>query len=78
MHYSSLTNKGQTTIPIAIREKLHLAPGDKIGFIEHEGYFMMVPLNKSLKELKGILPKPKKTLSCKEIDEAIRGPYDRT
>ncbi len=29
---SSITSKGQATIPVEVRRKLHLTPGDKVGF----------------------------------------------
>ena len=29
-HQSRLSSKGQVTIPAAVREKLHLAPGDTV------------------------------------------------
>ncbi len=32
MHISSLTSKGQATIPAEIREVLHLKAGDKVAF----------------------------------------------
>jgi len=32
MNISTLTQKGQTTIPAEIRKKLDLHPGDKVGF----------------------------------------------
>lgn len=36
MEVSRVTSKGQITIPKAIRERLHLAEGDKVAFIEDE------------------------------------------
>jgi antitoxin PrlF len=32
MRTSTLTQKGQATIPVEIRDKLRLHPGDKVGF----------------------------------------------
>jgi antitoxin PrlF len=38
MSIATMTSKGQTTIPKAIREKLNLCPGDRILFaIETDG-----------------------------------------
>lgn len=34
---STLTEKGQTTIPVEIRRQLKLVPGDKVGFEVSEG-----------------------------------------
>ena len=41
---SALTTKGQVTIPKAMREKLHLAPGDKVKFFLHpDGSLAILP-----------------------------------
>jgi antitoxin PrlF len=36
---AKVTSKGQITIPKAIREKLGISPGERIGFIEKQGIF---------------------------------------
>jgi AbrB family looped-hinge helix DNA binding protein len=41
MTYARLTVKGQVTVPKAIRDKLHLEPGDVLGY-EVEGDEMRV------------------------------------
>lgn len=74
---SILTSKGQITIPAYIRDKLHLSVGSKLEFIIYNNSFLVVPINKSVKDLQGILPKPKKSLTLEEMDESIRGGYDR-
>ena len=41
---SSITSKGQITIPKAIRDQLHLAPGDKVKFfIQPDGRLVILP-----------------------------------
>ena len=37
MEVSRVTSKGQITIPKAVRERLNLAEGDKVAFIEKDG-----------------------------------------
>ena len=37
MEVSRVTSKGQITIPKAVRERLNIAEGDKIAFIEKDG-----------------------------------------
>ncbi|BCU77212.1 AbrB/MazE/SpoVT family DNA-binding domain-containing protein [Luteolibacter sp. LG18] len=32
MTHSTITSKGQTTLPVQIREALHLKPGDRISY----------------------------------------------
>lgn len=74
---ATVTSKGQITIPSIIREKLHLVSGNKLEFIVRDNDFVVIPINKSLKKLKGILPKPNKTLSIDEMNEVIKDSYDR-
>jgi antitoxin PrlF len=58
---STVTTKGQITIPIEIRNKFHLKSGDEIEFfILESGKIECIPVTTSIKELKGFLPKPKK------------------
>lgn len=41
---STITSKGQTTIPKAIREHLRLKPGDRVKFFVHpDGSVVLLP-----------------------------------
>lgn len=69
---STLTSKGQTTIPKEVREYLHLKPGDRMEFvIEPDGRVVLLPATLDVIELKGILPTPARSVSLEEMDEAI-------
>ena len=70
--YSTMNSKGQVTIPAAIRNKLHLQTNNKFEFIDKGNAIIILPVNKSLKDLKGFLPKPDKALSCKDMNEIIK------
>ena len=72
MLYSKITSKGQVTIPHIIREKMNLSSGSKLEFLNKGDHIVILPLNKSIKNLKNILPAPEKSLSCKEMNEVIR------
>jgi antitoxin PrlF len=53
---STLTSKGQTTVPKAIRESLRLKPGDRITFTPMpDGTVVMRVKNKSVMSLAGSL-----------------------
>jgi antitoxin PrlF len=70
---STLTSKGQTTIPKPIREHLKLAAGDRIRFvIEASGAVTMVPATLPLAALRGIAKRRGRRASLEEIDAAIR------
>jgi antitoxin PrlF len=75
--YSTLTSKGQITIPSYIRNKLSITTGSKLELIMQGDAFIVIPINKEVKNLKGILPKPKVSLSIEEMSEVVKGSYDR-
>ena len=53
---STLTSKGQTTVPKAIRESLRLKSGDRITFtLMPDGTVLMRVKNKSVMDLGGTL-----------------------
>lgn len=72
MLQSTMTNRGQITIPAEIRERLHLAAGNKMEFLVKGEQIIMLPINKSIRSLKGILPKPDFALTCNEINDVIK------
>lgn len=69
---ATITSRGQITLPKALRDRLHLEPGDRVEFIvEAEGVVRMVPRKASVKALKGMLPKPKRPVSLEEMEKAV-------
>jgi len=68
----TLTSKGQLTIPKAVRNRLHLRAGDKVEFVFHENSVEMIPVTGSVRDLKGMVAKPERTVSLEEMDQAIR------
>jgi len=70
---ATITSKGQLTIPKEIRNKLDLKAGDKVEFIfDENGRLEIIPINSSVKRLKGMLPPPVRPLTLEEMDNAIR------
>ncbi len=49
---STVTTKGQITIPATIRSYFHIKPNDKIDFIIDNERIIVIPI-KTLKELRG-------------------------
>jgi AbrB family looped-hinge helix DNA binding protein len=72
MLQSIMTNRGQVTIPAEIRSKLNLISGNKLEFVLKGDQIVMMPINRSIKDLKGVLPNPKKSLSCEEMNDVIK------
>lgn len=68
-----MTSKGQITLPKDIRDRLGLRQGDRVRFIvEDDGRVRLLPAKRDISELVGILPKPKRSYSLEEIDEAMQ------
>ena len=70
---STITSKGQTTIPKSVRERLHLKTGDRLEFVARDdGTALMAPATMALEQLKASMPEVSKLLKLEEIDTAVR------
>ena len=74
MSQSTITSKGQITIPKDVRNVLHLESGSKVDFlITDNGEAIMRPLSKTTEDVFGILSSPKrKKVSVKEMDRGLK------
>jgi AbrB family looped-hinge helix DNA binding protein len=74
MLVTTLTSNGQLVIPQAIRDYLHLQPGDQLDFIiQDNGEVVMRPVVTDVQELKGMLQKPgRKPVTLAAMQKAIR------
>ena len=69
---TTITSKGQITLPKKIRDMLDLRPGHRIEFIaDSKGNITMIPIKRSIKDLKGMVPKSAKTVSLEQMKEAV-------
>lgn len=72
MPTSTLTSRGQTTIPKAIREALQLQPGDRVEFIQEDDRVVLRRAASDLTELDGLLDRSgADAVSLDEMDAAI-------
>ncbi len=72
MTTATLTSKGQVTIPANVRRDLNVDAGDRIEFIQIEpGRYEVVAATRSVRELKGMFGKPKRTVSIEEMNAVI-------
>ena len=67
---STLSSKGQATIPKAVRDRLQIKAGDRFKFFFHPDGVIILP-KISTARLKGMVPKPAESVSLEEIDRAI-------
>ena len=78
MSTATLTSKGQITLPADLRRVLSLASGDRIEFFRQaDGVYGLRPLTGSVRDLKGIVPKPAKRVSIAQMDRAISAAVTR-
>ncbi len=68
---AAITAKGQATIPKAVRDYLHLKPGDRVRFFMHpDGTVVLLP-KVPVTALRGIVPPRQTPVSLEDMDEAI-------
>jgi len=73
MTTSTMTTKGQVTIPLDVRQRLGLDAGDRIEFVEiKDGMFAIKPAIEDVRSLKGLLRKPSKPVSVDDMNAAVR------
>lgn len=72
MSTSTLTSKGQATIPSDVRKRLNLHPGDLPEFvIDQDGRVLVLPAGVDASELAGMLKRPAKTVTVAEMSQVI-------
>lgn len=69
---SKLTSKGQTTIPLEVREFLHLKPGDRLRYIQRDGIVELRAKTGRAADLAGMFHKPgMPPLTVEEMDGSM-------
>ena len=76
MATSTLTSKGQVTVPKEIRSFLKLKQGQKIDFQVRDGVVVLKPRNRDVRSLSGMLAvKGRKPVTVREMNETIAEAY---
>ena len=70
MYQSTVTSKGQTTIPKKIRELLAIKPNDKLFYIIEEDRIVLKPLQGNILDLKGSVASHRKSSDPRQIRKA--------
>jgi len=69
---STITSKGQITIPAAMRAALGVSTGDRVEFVQVEqGRIELLVATLPVSALKGIVKKPIKPVTLAEMNDAI-------
>lgn len=72
MTTATVTTKGQITIPLEVRQALHVEAGDRVEFVEVQpGRFEVIAATGSVTALKGMVAKPRKPVSIDDMNKAI-------
>ena len=68
MSFATMTSKGQTTIPLSVRNAAGLHPGDKIHFtVLEDGTIIVRVKNKSIRDL-AIKPKKRRSVTVEQMN----------
>ena len=67
---STITSKGQTTLPKAVREALAVKSGDRVRYIIGDGIVRIVPV-RPLSQLFGMLHYEGPPITLEEMEDAI-------
>lgn len=71
---STITQKGQVTIPKHVRDRLNLVTGDKVEFVVNDRNEVVIkPITKKAMEVAGLLSKYKKAqpVSVEEMNQIV-------
>ncbi len=71
MQTSTVTTKGQVTIPAKLRRQLGIRRGDEVAFFLEDAKVIMVPVKKDIKAAFGLV-QATRSVSLKAMEEAIR------
>lgn len=71
MDASTITQKGQVTIPIRIRKKLGLRTGDRVAFVQQGEDVVVKPLQANIEAAFGLI-KARRSASLADYEVAIR------
>jgi AbrB family looped-hinge helix DNA binding protein len=73
MTESTISSKGQVTVPKSIRMRLHLKAGDRLRFVvDADGSVRLSAATRDVSTLQSILPRPKRRATLAEIDATVR------
>ena len=71
--HTTLTSKGQITLPLAARNQLGLHAGDKllVSVVDDDAIMLTRAPSVPVSALRGLLPRPARALTDQEIDAGV-------
>ncbi|MDP1605150.1 MAG: AbrB/MazE/SpoVT family DNA-binding domain-containing protein [Rhodocyclaceae bacterium] len=73
---SSVTTKGQVTIPSELRARFGIQPGDRVGFFEEDGRIILERQETAISAVFGLV-KARRGVTQEEMDAAIAVGWQR-
>jgi AbrB family looped-hinge helix DNA binding protein len=71
-YIATVTSKGQLTIPVAIRRKLGIKPGDRVAcVIDNESGASLRRVEHDLRSVQGVIPTPPGLVTTDDLDDLI-------
>ena len=71
MQSTTITTKGQVTIPVAIRKQFNLEPGERVRFSIEDEKIVLCPLPAKVEDSFGLVSSTH-SVTLEEMDEIIR------
>lgn len=71
MASSTITSKGQITLPKSVRDRLRLGAGDRVEFVETGTGFELRTATSDIRQIKGLLPQRRRAVSIEAMNRAI-------
>ena len=71
--HTTLTSKGQMTLPSAVRSQLGLEAGDQLSVtvLDTDTIVLKRRVSRSVGTLRGVLPRPAKALTLQQMDAGV-------
>ena len=69
---TTVSSKGQVTLPVEARRRLGIRAGTQLEFIiRDDDRLEVIKVGGSVRDLKSVLPRPRRRLSLEEMDKAV-------
>lgn len=71
MHSSTITSKGQTTLPRSVRQALGVVPGDRVRYVILEDLEVRILPIRRLSQLFGTLQRERPPVTLQDMERAV-------
>ncbi len=72
MPSTTLTSKGQMTVPKSVRDRFDLKAGDRLEVVVEDDRIVLIPMTLHIEDLGTLLPATTHAATIAEMDDSIR------